>query len=82
MSDTKKPAKSAKKAESEAKELTLAEGMQELSEIIRQMEEGGRSLEETFALYKEGLTHLSRCNAQIDRVEKELEILEEGGTDD
>ena len=82
MSDTKKPAKSAKKAESEAKELTLAEGMQELSEIIRQMEEGGRSLEETFALYKEGLTHLSRCNAQSDRVEKELEILEEGGTDD
>jgi len=64
------------------KELTLAEGMQQLSEIIRAMEEGNRPLEETFELYKQGLEHLTRCNAQIDRVEKELEILEEGGADD
>lgn len=79
MSDTKKPAKKAKTAEPE---LTLAEGMEQLSEIIRKMEEGGRPLEETFELYKEGLMHLTRCNAQIDRVEKELEILEEGGSGD
>ena len=78
MAGTKKSTAAKTKA-AEAEEMTLSQGMQELSEIIRQMEEGGRPLEATFALYKQGLTRLRKCNAQIDRVEKELEILEEGG---
>ncbi len=58
----------------------LEQHMEALSELIRQMEQESLTLDETFALYKEGMDHLQNCNRLIDRVEKELEILEEGGT--
>ena len=60
----------------------LEQSMQKLADIIARMEKGGMELEKTFALYKEGLAKLAQCKEAIDRVEKELEILEEGGDDD
>lgn len=59
-------------------EETLEETMESLRELIRTLEEGQLSLEDSFQLYKEGMQKLSRCDALMDRVEKELLILEEG----
>lgn len=59
-------------------EETLEETMESLRELIRTLEEGQLSLEASFRLYKEGMEKLARCDALMDRVEKELLILEEG----
>lgn len=59
-------------------EETLEETMESLRELIRTLEEGQLSLEDSFRLYKEGMQKLSQCDALMDRVEKELLILEEG----
>ncbi len=69
----------AKDTPAKAEELSLEDSMNELSDIIRKMEDGGMSLEDTFALYKTGLDRLKICHEKLNRVEKELEILEEGG---
>ena len=63
-------------------EKSLEQSMQELSDIVARMEKGGMPLEETFGLYKEGMDLLKQCRSAIDRVEKELEILEDSGEDD
>lgn len=68
-----------KAAPAAEEEKNLEESMQELSDIIREMEGGTLSLEDTFDLYKKGMGKLRRCNEMIDRVEKDLEVLEEGG---
>ncbi len=60
----------------------LEESMNELKNIISEMEKQDISLEESFRLYKEGVTELRACSAMIDRIEKEMEILEEGGNDE
>lgn len=68
-----------KAAPAAEEEKNLEESMQELSDIIREMEGGTLSLEDTFDLYKKGMGKLRHCNEMIDRVEKDLEVLEEGG---
>lgn len=78
-SNPEKTKKTTAKESGEERELTLAEGLSELEDILRKMEDGGLPLEETFDLYKQGLSRLRQCNSMIDRVEKELEVLEEGG---
>ena len=61
---------------------SLEQSMQELSDIVAKMERGGMPLEETFALYKEGMELLKQCRSAIDGVEKELQILEDDGEED
>ena len=48
-------------------------------EIIEQMEQGELSLEESFKLYKEGVALVSSCNESIDKVEKEIKVIEDDG---
>ena len=38
------------------------------------------SLEESFKLYHEGMDMLKSCNDKIDKIEKQMLILDEGGT--
>lgn len=57
---------------------TLEESMKELDEIIAEMEKPGISLEASFALYKKGVSELKNCSEMVDRIEKELTVLEEG----
>lgn len=56
-------------------ELTFEEGMEKLSEITRNLEEGTLSLEEQFGLYKEGVELVKYCNEKLDTVEKEVKFL-------
>ncbi len=65
----------------ELEEKTLEERMEMLTDIIDRLESSDLSLDESFRLYKEGMQQLQLCNGMIDTVEKELQIIEEGGTE-
>jgi len=70
--------KTAKKSErkTEAKR-TLEELFGELEVITSELETQELPLEEAFAKYRKGMELLKECNAAVDTVEKELQILEE-----
>lgn len=61
---------------------TLAESFSEIDSIIGKLENADTGLEEAFNLYKEGMKLVKQCNASIDKVEKELIVLEESGEED
>lgn len=59
--------------------LSIEEGFAKLEETIQQLESGEVSLEEAFACYSEGMRLIKDCNAQLDRVEKQVLKLTEDG---
>jgi len=60
-------------------EYTLEESFEELNHIMEELEKSDVSLENSFTLYQEGMKLLKACNDSIDKVEKELIILNENG---
>ena len=62
-----------------AKAITLEESFDKLEEIISRLEDGQVSLDESFKLYNEGIKHVKNCNSQLDKVEKQIIILNEDG---
>lgn len=59
--------------------MKLEESFEKLNEIMVKLEEPSVSLEDSFALYQEGIKLLKLCNDSIDKVEKELIVLDEDG---
>ena len=64
------------------KKAGLEESLVQLEQVMEEMESGELSLEQSFALYKKGMDLLLQCNQAIDKVEKELIVLEEKGSSD
>lgn len=62
-------------------EITLEEALAQLNEILADLDGGSRSLEEAFALYADGMELVRRCNAKIDKVEKQCLVIRESGDD-
>ena len=63
----------------EKKELTLEESFQRLDELIAKLEDREIPLEESFAVYKEGMELLKSSREKIDTVEKKmLQISDDG----
>jgi len=60
----------------------LEESFERLDQIMKDLEKPDVSLEDSFALYQEGVKLLKQCNDSIDKVEKELIILSENGEQD
>jgi exodeoxyribonuclease VII small subunit len=58
---------------------TLETVFEQLDEVVKQLEEGTVSLEESFRLYHQGMELLKVCNDKIDLVEKKMLILDENG---
>ena len=56
-------------------DLTLEEGFEKIDELIETMADGDISLEESFDKYKLGMEILKVCSDKIDKVEKQIEIL-------
>ena len=72
-----------KKAEAEeGKELSLEQSLEQLEQVMEELGSPELSLEESFLKYKQGMDLLLKCNQAIDKVEKELMILEENGISD
>lgn len=61
------------------KEETLEEVFTQLESVIKTMEQGEISLEETFDLYHKGMNMLKACNDKIDKVEKKMLVLDDKG---
>lgn len=64
------------------KNVDLEQSMEALEEVMNQLEQDSLPLEQSFSLYKKGMDLLLACNQAIDKVEKELMILEENGVGD
>ncbi len=64
-----------------AKQAGIEEIFDKLDEIIAAMEDSDVTLEKSFKLYNEGIKLVKSCNAQLDKVEKQMIILGEDETD-
>jgi exodeoxyribonuclease VII small subunit len=58
---------------------TLEQRFENLENILKQMESGDASLDETFTLYKQGLGELVEANSMLDDMEKAMQVLNEQG---
>ncbi|MBD5478326.1 MAG: exodeoxyribonuclease VII small subunit [Lachnospiraceae bacterium] len=52
--------------------MTIEEKFAKLEETVTRLESEDISLEESFRIYKEGMELLKKCNADIDKVEKQV----------
>lgn len=85
MTRTGEESKSAAKKKTEKKttekktekKRPLEELFEELETVTAELEEEELPLEEAFLKYRRGMELLKECNAAVDKVEKELQILEE-----
>ena len=60
------------------KEPTFEERLARLQAIVNTLESGSSPLEESVALYKEGLAHAAACREQLDRARHDIKICVEG----
>ena len=64
-------------------QLTFEEAAAQLEELVARMEEGKQPLEALIADFERGTRLLARCRGQLERMRRQLEILEretaEGG---
>lgn len=58
-----------------AKSVTIEESFEKLDKIVSQLEDGSLSMNEAFKLYKEGVQLVNNCNNMLDKVEKQLVVL-------
>ncbi len=56
---------------------TIDEGFAQIEEILSQLESGQVGLEEAFKLYHDGVKMIKNCNSQIDKIEKQMILLQE-----
>lgn len=52
-----------------------------LDEVIEKLTEGEISLEESFKFYESGMKLVKTCNDKIDKVEKQILVLNEGNNE-
>lgn len=58
-----------------AKSATIEESFEKLDKIVSQLEDGSLSMNEAFKLYKEGVQLVNNCNNMLDKVKKQLVVL-------
>ena len=57
----------------------LSELFEELDLMIRKLEDGSSSLEDSFRYYEEGMKLVKACAGKIDRVEKQIVAVNDTG---
>ena len=60
-------------------ELSLEEAFARIEETIGHLEEEETTLEESFQAYQQGMKLLQFCNEKIDKVEKQVLLINENG---
>lgn len=60
-------------------ELSLEERLEYIEKIIKKMETGKATLDESFALYKAGLEEIKEANEMLDKMEKAILVINEEG---
>ena len=56
----------------------LEDNFEQREDIISKMQSDRITLEQSFELYNKGLSLVQDCNNQIDKIEKQIKIIEEG----
>ena len=56
----------------------IEDNFEQLEDIISKMQSDRITLEQSFELYNKGLSLEQDCNNQIDKIEKQIKIIEEG----
>ncbi len=69
---------SAAGAEAPEQKPGIEETFEALEAMIKKLEDGESTLEESFSYYEEGMKLVKSLNTQIDKVEKQIQILSEG----
>lgn len=59
----------------EQNEMTFEEALSRLEEIVRALESGQSRLEDSLALYEEGIRLSRACNARLDGAEQKIKLL-------
>lgn len=54
----------------------LEEGFNTLEEIVKKLENGELSLNDSFSLYQEGIEIVKKCNESLDMMEKQIKVIE------
>ena len=65
-------------AKKNKEEVTLEEVFEKLEEVIKELEQD-IPLEESFTLYHQGMDMLKVCNEKIEKIEKQVLVLDEEG---
>lgn len=76
------PRRKADTQEKAEKQPGIEENFVQLEEIIKKLEAGDSTLEESFACYEAGMRLVKSLSSQIDKVEKKILILSEGDEDE
>lgn len=63
------------------KEPTFEERLARLQTIVSALESGNSPLEESVALYKEGLSHAAACREQLEKARHDIRLCTETGTE-
>ena len=63
------------------KEPTFEERLARLQAIVTALEAGNTPLEESVALYKEGLAHAAACREQLEKARQDIRLCTETGTE-
>ncbi len=63
------------------KEPTFEERLARLQAIVTALEAGSSPLEESVALYKEGLAHAAACREQLEKARHDIRLCTENGTE-
>lgn len=63
----------------ENKERSLEERMDDLEQLIEKMEDENISLDDSFALYKQGLAEIQEAGDMLDEMEKAMLVLSQDG---
>lgn len=58
------------------KEEVFEEAMEKLEHIIRMLDEGNQRLDETLALYEEGIRLYRYCNKKIEDAEQKISLIQ------
>ena len=61
----------------EQDQLTIEEAFSQLEQLVARLEGGEASLEQSFSLYQEGMKLAQLCGQKIDRIEKQLIMVDE-----
>lgn len=61
----------------ESKEVKLETHFDRIEKLLAQMEEENVTLDESFELYKKGITEIKAANQSLETIEKEMLVLRE-----
>ena len=61
--------------------MKIEERFVELDKIVKELELGELTLEKSFELYKKGMDMIKDCNKEIDKVEKQIIVLQNTDSD-